>query len=49
MQTYWGFIRNDGGGFIRVTVQAANAYNAQEILKALYGAKLFTQGANLVT
>lgn len=50
-QTYafWGLMRTEGGGMIRVTVQARNAYEAQQMLKALYGDKLITEGANWTT
>ena len=48
MQTWWGLIRTDGGGYIRITVQAANSFVAYEMMKAMYGDKLFTETANLL-
>jgi hypothetical protein len=48
MRTWWGLIRTDGGGYIRITVQAENSFVAYEMMKAMYGDKLLTRGANLV-
>lgn len=48
MHTYWGTIRTESGGFIRVTVQAQNPFLAQEMMKAMYREKLLTTGANLL-
>jgi hypothetical protein len=48
MNTYWAHVKTGTGGFIKVTVQADNAYIAGEILKNTYGANLMTSAA-LVT
>ena len=48
MRTWWGLIRTDGGGHIRITVKAENSFVAYEMMKAMYGDKLITQAANLV-
>lgn len=45
MYTYWAIVRTVVGGFMRVTVQADNAYNATQILKSLYGDKLISESA----
>ena len=37
MYTYWAFVRTVVGGFMRVTVQADNPYNAYQMLRAMYG------------
>lgn len=47
MYTWWGLVRTTVGGFMRVTVQADNAYQAQQMLKSMYGSELMTEGANL--
>ena len=49
MYTWWGLVKTTTGGFMRVTVQADNAYQAQEMMKSLYGEKLLTEGANLAS
>ena len=48
MYTYWAFVSTGTGSFIKVTVQAPNAYVAYEMLKAQYGSKLLSQAAALV-
>lgn len=48
MKTWWGLVRTTTGGFMRVTVQATNAYEAQVMMKSMYGKDLLTEGANLV-
>ena len=40
--TYWANVKTGIGGFIRVTVQAPNAFVAGEILKNTYGHNLMT-------
>ena len=47
MYTWWGLVQTTVGGFMRVTVQADNAYQAQQMMKSMYGDKLLTEGANL--
>jgi len=41
-QTYWANVKTGIGGFIRVTVQAPNAFIAGEMLKNTYGQNLMT-------
>jgi hypothetical protein len=48
MNTYWAFVKTGVGSFIKVTVQADNAYVAGEILKNTYGNNL-QSGHALVT
>lgn len=48
MRTYWALVRTTAGGFIRVTVQADNPYNAYVMLKSMYGDKLISESAALV-
>lgn len=45
MQTYFAMVRTVPGGFIRVTVQADNPYNAYQMLKSMYGDKLISEYA----
>lgn len=48
MNTYWALVRTTVGGYIRVTVQADNPYNAYVMLKSMYGDKLISESASLV-
>lgn len=48
MRTWWAMIRTDGGGHIRITVQAENSFVAYEMMKAMYGDKLMSDFASLV-
>jgi len=45
MYTYWALVETVHGGFMRVTVQADNPYNAYQMLKAMYGSKLLSESA----
>jgi hypothetical protein len=45
MYTYWAFVRTVVGGFMRVTVQADNPYNAYQMLRAMYGNQLISEAA----
>lgn len=45
MQTYFAMVRTVVGGFMRVTVQADNPYNAYQMLKSMYGDKLISEHA----
>lgn len=45
MYTYWAFVRTVVGGFMRVTVQADNPYNAYQMLRAMYGNQLISESA----
>jgi hypothetical protein len=42
LKTFWAHVKTGVGGFIKVTVQADNAYIAGEILKNTYGTNLMT-------
>lgn len=48
MTTYWALVRTVVGGFMRVTVQADNPYNAYQMLKAMYGDRLISEHASVV-
>lgn len=37
MHSYWALVRNSGGGYYRVVVQADNGYTAYQMLIAQYG------------
>ena len=45
MNTYWAFVQTVVGGFMRVTVQAPNPYQAQQQLQAQYNEKLLSYPA----
>ena len=45
MYTWWAFVRTTVGGFMRVTVQAPNQYQAQQMLMSMYGEKLISEAA----
>lgn len=49
MQTWWAFVRTGVGGFIKVTVQAPDAWTATQILRNTYGSNLLTEYAALQT
>lgn len=46
MNTYWALVETVPGGFMRVTVQADNPYNAYQMLLAMYGDKLLSETAS---
>lgn len=48
MYTYWANVQTVVGGFMRVTVQADNPYQAYQILKNMYGEKLLSESASQV-
>jgi hypothetical protein len=48
MYTYWALVQTVPGGFMRVTCQADNTYNATQIFKSLYGSKLLSEAAAAV-
>ena len=45
MRTYWAFIETQNSGFIRVTVQANSWFDANEMLKSMYGTRLRSEAA----
>jgi hypothetical protein len=45
MQTFWAFVETSNSGFIRVTVQANTWFEANEMLKAMYGTRLMSEAA----
>lgn len=45
MRTYWAFVSTSHSGFIRVTIQADSWFEANEMLKALYGDRLTSSAA----
>lgn len=45
MNTYWAFVRTGTGSFIKVYVNADNAYVAKEMLIGMYGDDLMTGAA----
>ena len=48
MYTYWALVQTVTGGFMRVTVQADNPYNAYQMLLAMYGDRLLSESASQV-
>ena len=48
MNTYWALVETVPGGFMRVTVQADNPYNAYQMLLGMYGPRLLSESASLV-
>ncbi len=47
MKCWWAFVKTtpNGSGFIRVTVHADNWFQANEMLKNLYGSNLMSSAA----
>ncbi len=43
--TWWANVSTGVGSFMRVTVQAPNQYQAQQMLKSLYGQQLISEAA----
>ncbi len=48
MNTYWALVQTVPGGFMRVTVQADNPYNAYQMLLGMYGDRLISEHASQV-
>lgn len=48
MRTYWAFVSIGVGAFIRVTIQADNAFDAYQQLRIIYGSALMSNNANLL-
>lgn len=48
MNTYWALVRTVAGGFMRVTIQADNPYNAYQMMRSMYGSQLLSESAALV-
>ena len=48
MNTYWALVQTTVGGFIRVTINADNPYNAYQMLSAMYGDRLLSESASLL-
>ena len=48
MNTYWALVETVPGGFMRVMVQAENAYIAYQMMLAMYGDRLLSESASMV-
>ena len=45
MYQFWALVRTNDVGYIRVTVMADSQYQANQMLKGMYGDKLLSEAA----
>lgn len=44
-KTWWAFVRTDVGAFMKVEVDAPNAWQATQMFKSMYGNQLISESA----